>query len=142
MRKCKVCKIDKLPEDFYKDSRVKSDGLRSRCIKCLTTGNPNGPLPVSPFDRYKIDDNGCWIWTGAIHKTGYGQIKWNGKSTVAHRVMYELVKGSIPDGLVIDHLCNIKKCVNPEHLEAVTPGTNTQRAWDRTHCSTCTCKIK
>jgi len=52
------------------------------------------------------------------------------------------LKGEIPKGLVIDHLCNIKKCVNPEHLEAVTYGENTQRAWNRNHCITCTCKTK
>ena len=142
MRKCKVCKLEKSADAFYKDARVKSDGLRSRCIDCLTTGNPNGPLPISPLERYEIDSNGCWIWTGAIHKSGYGQIKWKGKSTVAHRVMYTIFKGEIPKGLVIDHLCNIKKCVNPEHLEAVTTSENTQRAWNRNHCITCTCKTK
>lgn len=140
MRKCKVCKIEKSASAFYKDARVKSDGLRSRCISCLTTGNPNGPLPISPLNRYDIDNNGCWIWNGAIHKSGYGQIKWEGKSTVAHRVIYTIFKGEIPKGLVIDHLCNIKKCVNPEHLEAVTYAENTQRAWNRNHCVTCTCK--
>ena len=139
MRKCKVCKLEKSADAFYKDARVKSDGLRSRCIECLTTRNPNGPLPISPLDRYDVDENGCWIWNGAIHKSGYGQIKWQGKSTVAHRIVYTILKGEIPKGLVIDHLCNVKKCVNPEHLEAVTYAENTQRAWNRNHCSTCTC---
>jgi len=142
MRKCKVCKETKPSSSFYKDVRVKKDGLRSRCISCLTTGNPNGPLPVSPLDRYNIDSNGCWIWTGAIHKTGYGQVKWKGKSTVAHRVIYELLSSDIPSGLVLDHLCNVKKCVNPEHLEPVTYSENTQRAWNRNHCKTCTCEAK
>lgn len=94
---------------------------------------------MDPMTRYTVDEKGCWIWSGAVHKTGYGQIKWNGKSTVAHRVVYTLTKGEIPKGLVIDHLCSVKLCVNPDHLEAVTSKTNTQRAWDRNHCATCTC---
>jgi hypothetical protein len=102
---------------------------------------PPGPVPKDPLKRYKKDSRGCWIWTGAIHKSGYGQIKWKGKSTVAHRVVYEIVKGPIEKNLVIDHLCNVKLCINPEHLEAVSYSTNTKRAWNRNHCSTCTCNV-
>lgn len=139
MRVCKVCKIEKSEKDFYKDSRVKKDGLRSRCISCLTNGMAPGPIPIPPLNRYKIIDTGCWIWQGYIGPHGYGQIKWNGKSKVAHRVIYEIFKGQIPEGLIIDHLCSVKSCVNPEHLEAVTFSENSQRAWDRNHCATCTC---
>jgi len=97
---------------------------------------------MNPLTRYKIDEKGCWIWQGADHATGYGQIKWNGKSTVAHRVVYELVNGEIPKGLFLDHKCSVKKCVNPDHLEPVNHKENIQRAWDRRHCETCTCKNK
>ena len=138
-RLCRQCKIDKPLKDFYKDSRVKKDGCRSKCRKCLTSGIPPGPIPMNPLTRYSIDKDGCWIWSGAIHPTGYGQIKWQGKSTVAHRVVYELIKGKIPLGLVLDHLCNVKICVNPDHLDPTSYSTNTQRAWDRRHCQTCTC---
>jgi hypothetical protein len=138
-RLCRLCKIDKPLESYYPDNRVKKDGRRSRCIDCLTNGMPSGPIPMNPLTRHALDNNGCHIWSGAVHKSGYGQIKWKGKSTVAHRVVYELVKGEIPKGLVIDHLCSVKLCVNPEHLEAVDYSTNTQRAWDRNHCATCTC---
>jgi len=139
-RLCRQCKIDKNLEEFYEDRRVKKDGRRSKCIDCVTSGKPPGPIPMDPLKRYLIDDNGCWIWTGAEHATGYGQVKWKGKSTVAHRVVYEIVKGEIPNGLFLDHLCSVKKCVNPEHLEPVTHRVNIQRAWDRNHCATCTCK--
>lgn len=97
---------------------------------------------MDPLTRYTVDDNGCWIWSGPRHPSGYGSIKWDGKATVAHRVVYTLIKGQIPAGLVLDHLCNVKMCVNPEHLEPVTGSTNTQRAWDRNHCATCTCERK
>lgn len=138
-RLCKACKIDKPLEDFYEDRRVKKDGRRSKCISCLTNGLPPGPVPMNPLTRYTVDDRGCWIWSGAVHATGYGSIKWNGKATVAHRVVYTLLKGEIPEGKVLDHLCNVKLCVNPDHLDPTTMSINTQRAWDRQHCSTCTC---
>lgn len=136
-----MCKVEKPVEDFYKDHRVKKDGRRSNCITCLSSGKPPGPSPTNPMDRYVVDKNGCWIWSGAIHKTGYGQVKWNGKSTVAHRVIFEIVKGTIPAGLILDHLCNVKSCVNPDHLEPVTYSINTKRAWARNHCSSCTCNV-
>jgi hypothetical protein len=139
-RLCRSCKIDKPLEEYYtySDGRTK-DGRRSKCIKCMTNGKPPGPVPMDPLTRYTVDEKGCWIWNGAVHKSGYGQVKWEGQSTVAHRVIYKLTKGEIPKGLVIDHLCSVKLCVNPEHLEAVNYSTNTQRAWDRNHCATCTC---
>ena len=64
----------------------------------------------------------CWEWTGSLQSAGYGHI-WVGgdkHSSLAHRVSYELHVGPIPDGLEIDHLCGNKKCVNPEHLEAMS----------------------
>ena len=140
IRLCRQCKIDKPLNEFYEDLRVKKDGRRSRCISCITNGRPPGPVPMNPLTRYIIDDKGCWIWEGSTTATGYGGIKWNGKSTVAHRVVYSLIKGEIPEGLFLDHLCNVKKCVNPDHLEPVTHRENIQRAWDRNHCATCSCK--
>jgi hypothetical protein len=141
-RLCRQCKIDKPLQDFYEDSRVKKDGRRSKCKECLTNGKPPGPVPMNPLTRYEVDQKGCWIWKGAVHATGYGQIKWKGQSTVAHRVVYELTKGAIPKGLYLDHLCSVKLCVNPEHLEPVTQKVNIQRAWNRNHCATCTCFLE
>ena len=138
-RLCRQCKQDKPIEDFYEDRRVKADGRRAKCIACLTNGRPPGPVAMNPLTRHTVDANGCHIWSGSVHKSGYGSIKWNGKATVAHRVIYTLKKGEILQGQVIDHLCNVKLCVNPQHLEAVSYSTNTQRAWNRQHCSTCSC---
>lgn len=81
--------------------------------------------------RVQPDSGGCWIWMGARTPAGYGSVgtgKRSGVSIVyAHRFAYELVKGQIPDGLVIDHLCRVPPCVNPEHLEAVTHRENVRR---------------
>lgn len=70
----------------------------------------------------------CWEWLQSKGSHGYGQIWYKGKVTVAHRVSYTLFKGDIPKGLVVDHLCNTRICINPEHLEVVTQKENIARA--------------
>lgn len=69
----------------------------------------------------------CWVWQGAHTSRGYGNF-WNGVRAVkAHRFAYESFIGTIPDGLVIYHLCCNTSCVNPSHLEAVTQYQNMRR---------------
>ncbi|MGY5129225.1 HNH endonuclease signature motif containing protein [Streptomyces nigrescens] len=70
---------------------------------------------------------GCWQWTGYLLPNGYAQFWRGGQKLYAHRVAYEAVRGPIPDGLVIDHLCRNRGCANPDHLEAVTSRINTLR---------------
>jgi len=76
----------------------------------------------------KDSGTGCWLWTGAIDSGGYARISVAGKNATAHRVSYELANGAIATGLQIDHLCRIRHCVNPAHLEAVSPRVNTLRS--------------
>jgi hypothetical protein len=76
-------------------------------------------------DLYIPEPNsGCWIWIGPDKGNGYGQYKSNG---AAHRYSYAMHCGGIEEGMVIDHLCRVPLCVNPAHLEPVTPGENTLR---------------
>jgi hypothetical protein len=85
----------------------------------------------------------CWIWTGETTVTGYGRFKNYSRKVQAHRFSYELHKGQIPDGMVIDHLCRNRACVNPDHLEAksqkenvLAPGSGSLTAINalKTHC--------
>jgi len=82
----------------------------------------------------------CWNWTGWL-RLGYGQFNVGRRKFAAHRVAYELTVGPIPEGMQLDHLCRNTRCVNPAHLEPVTPVENTHRGTQpaadnarKTHC--------
>lgn len=78
--------------------------------------------------------NGCWEWTGRITYQGYGQICVGSRTDnsrrnrQAHIVSYETFVGEVPKGLELDHTCRNKRCINPDHLEAVTHSVNMKRA--------------
>ncbi len=83
----------------------------------------------------------CWLWAAYISTNGYGYFNLDGRPTQAHRVAFELTRGPIPDGLVTDHLCRVRHCVNPDHLEPVTHRENILRGDSpnahnarKTHC--------
>ncbi|MDJ0460650.1 HNH endonuclease signature motif containing protein [Streptomyces sp. H27-C3] len=99
-------------------------------------------LPVRFWEKTKVTESGCWAWTAQIAHHGYGRYSVSGSARKAHRVAYEALVGAIPDGLVIDHLCRVRHCVNPGHLEPVTNTENLRRGLralpvhsSKTHCA-------
>jgi hypothetical protein len=96
-------------------------------------------LPERLATRVLVDDNGCWLWQAAKTQKGYGMAPGTfAGERAAHRATYSLLVGPIPSGYEIDHLCRVTSCVNPQHLEAVTPQENRRRSplapERRTHC--------
>jgi hypothetical protein len=92
---------------------------------------PLGKRSLTPMQRFwlKVDKrpSGCWIWTACRNAHGYGKFGLNGKTWLAHRFAYTMLRGEIPGGLVLDHLCRTPACVNPSHLEPVTNRENSLR---------------
>lgn len=73
----------------------------------------------------------CWLWTGHVNKRGYGVFSLDGRKVYVHRFSWVAANGPIPEGLTIDHLCCVKTCVRPSHLEPVTLEENYRREVER-----------
>ncbi len=78
------------------------------------------------LDRCEIGD--CWTWTGYQTPARYGRTRIDGKYEYNHRAIWQALVGPIPDGLVIDHLCENRLCCNPDHLQTTTPRINVTRS--------------
>lgn len=86
------------------------------------------PFEVRLWDRIvKTKTETCWYWVGATTSAGYGHLRVDGVLMPIHRYMYERFIGPIPEGLLIDHLCAVKICANPYHLEPVDMQENFRR---------------
>lgn len=116
-------------------------GGRRRCYRCKREAyqakRPHGPTFEELIEARFQRSDGCWLWTGAMQPSGYGTFR----GRAAHRITYELFVGPIPENLTIDHLCRVRSCVNPAHLEPVTIAVNVMRGESlparnarKTHC--------
>lgn len=107
----------------------------------IITARANVPS-IERFMHYiEISPSGCWEWSGGTNSEGYGNFSLKNQAVKAHRYSFGYFKGEIPKGFVVDHLCRNHKCVNPDHLEAVSNKTNIIRGVGlasqeskRTHC--------
>ena len=99
---------------------------------------PRAPLRERVLQNLLIDPSGCLLWTGQLDKDGYGRISFRHRRISVHRLMYEWFVGPIPPGLQIDHICRVRSCASPAHMEAVTFPENMRRSrgWrePKTHC--------
>lgn len=86
---------------------------------------------------YTVNAAGCWIWNLFIDASGYGSVRSAGRTWYAHRFAWTVLRGPIPEGMHIDHLCFQPSCVNPDHLRVVQPLVNMRnhRAAFKTHCA-------
>lgn len=91
------------------------------------------------LEKFILSPDGCWLWTASQNGKGYGIFQPTTTVSIgAHRFAYEIFVGPIPKGLYLDHLCRVRNCVNPAHLEPVTNRENLRRGLRgdlRTHCS-------
>jgi hypothetical protein len=120
---------------------VRSFLRRKYCSqKCMGRAYRNDLESQLERNAEKVTESGCWIWHGGLHKDGYGIMKVAQKRKLVHRLTYELYRGAIPIGLEIDHLCRVRCCVNPAHLEVVEHHENVRRGnaggpnSRKTHC--------
>jgi len=104
----------------------------------------DGRLPDRFWDKVMpCPTTGCWLWTASMGQRGYGRFRLSAerRSVNAHKVAYDALVGAVPEGLELDHLCRVKSCCNPDHLEPVTHLVNVLRGSGeaainaaKTHC--------
>lgn len=121
---------------------------KQRCVmherRLYRYGSDDDPRETleARFLRMALRTSSCWLWQGWIDKTtGYAQFSIRSRNRLAHRWAYQHWVGEIPPGLQLDHLCRVRHCVRPDHLEPVTPRLNVLRGVShvaenavKTHC--------
>lgn len=78
-------------------------------------------LPQRIASKIEVTEDGCWMWRAAICRYGYGALRVDGSTRRAHRHIYEQLVGPIPEGLEVHHVCETRACVNPAHMQTMTP---------------------
>lgn len=124
----KPCAVD---DGSCCDGRLKRGMCELHYRRLRLRGTTAAPEAIDHLTRYVEDENGCWLWTGPMFWNGYGHISAaTHGTTLAHRASYEAHVGPVPEGLELDHLCRVRHCIRPDHLEPVTRSVNIQRGVD------------
>lgn len=127
-----TCRIEGCDRDNGKGGKGYCSMHYARVVRTGTHGPIGstriigGPVADRVYPRLRETPGGCWEWTRAT-RNGYGAVGIGQKVVYVHRWVYEDMVAEIPDGLVIDHLCENRRCANPEHLDVVTPTVNKER---------------
>lgn len=112
----------------YNRWRRYGDPLLTKTIKGDTPARFESRLALGVEPAHAPDLGPCWLWTAHVNDDGYGVLKVEGRTRPAHIWSYEYHVGEVPTGLELDHLCRVRACVNPWHLDPVTHAENVRRA--------------
>lgn len=135
---CSSCH-EMLPRTAFHASKSQEDGLAVYCRPCHSQyqaqwrGKRREEVRITgiPFDvinpKIEIDSNGCWIWKGRLHEGGYAILSYRGVEVRVHLGYWTYLNGPKPEGMDLDHLCRVRHCVNPDHLELVSRKINLNR---------------
>ncbi len=125
------CSVDGCTKPLFAKGWCSPHYTRNRRYGNPLTLRSGRGLPEEERFWMRVDASGpCWLWTGAITKSGYGNFRLSGNHgpvVVAHRYAWENLVGPLEPGIQLDHLCRVRNCVNPDHLEPVTGRTNVLR---------------
>lgn len=119
------------PAPIAKRTRRDKGHVRGQPVQYILGHNTPAKSPVEYVAEDRGHDTPCWVWQRTINHCGYGMLNDAGKTRTAHRTYYERANGEVPHGLDLDHLCGVRACVNPDHLEPVTHHENVIRGWQR-----------
>lgn len=124
-----MCSVDGCAQPAHAKGMCSSHFCRNRRHDDPLAGRrPNATGDeVQRFLSFVDDVDGCSLWNGGTYATGYGEFTIGGQSIYAHRHAYELFVGPIPDGHHLHHECEVKACVNPDHLTPLTPAEHRKR---------------
>lgn len=136
----RTCSVDECTRGVYARDLCAGHYRRRRIHGDPLGGEPDR-IYGDPVARFwsKVDKDGplpkwapflgpCWLWTRPLTDRGYASFGYDGGKIRAHRFAYEQIVGPIPAGLTLDHLCRVRHCVNPSHMEPVTQAENSLRA--------------
>ena len=109
-----------------------SNRVRKFCSKSCGANSREAIKEISIrerlLDKVLQNDHGCWLWCGSIRENGYGSISIHNKAQATHVEAYKCFVGPIPDGICVLHKCDVRNCINPEHLWLGTKGDNNRDA--------------
>ena len=131
---CETCGT----EFFVYPAHIRARNVRFCSTRCRDAGARLRRQPLGeriwpkvdkagPVPDYRPELGACWIWLGHRRSDGYGGVNIDGTGRLAHRVVFALQFGDVPPDLTLDHLCRVRTCVNPSHLEVVTIAENVLR---------------
>lgn len=107
---------------------ARDGAIKGQPLRFISGHNRRGTADLTRFDIVEAGfGTPCWNWTGSVNRKGYGRCHVNGVHKNAHRAVYEAAVGEIDPGLHLDHLCRNRLCVNPDHMEPISPAENNRR---------------